>query len=449
AYNQGDLGIYTYDTGATNAGALLSPPVLSLAAASTILLAFDYVKETEGGGVATFDQCFVETSPAGAGTWSVALQVTGNTGGCGPIVSQTAVLPAGLAGILFEHRFRFDTVDAAFNAFYGWAVDNIRVGEAPGGAFPAFVEAFEALTVPGVTVGTMAEEDPAGVPVDTLWHAEAFCDAAATPIPVPLFGSAAAYNQGDLGIYTYDTGVANAGALVTPVFALPAATVGASVAFDMLKETEGGGAAAFDQCFVEARDSLGGAWGLIGQLAGNAPCAAGGVGTSVSGGPGVDALLSTAGGQVRLRFDTVDGIGNGFAGWYVDNLLVSAQVGVAAPITPPGCASSGGCVPTISASGLPAVGNTSFAVNLEGAEPGTLGVLIIGVAPAFIPLGLILPGNGCILLETLDILISPIPVSAGAGCTGTASVLLPIPCDAPIGATAFLQFAVVEVGIYP
>ncbi len=449
AYNLGDLGIYTYDTGAANTGALESPPVLSLAAASTLLLAFDYVKETEAGGVATFDQCFVETSPAGAGAWSVALQVTGNTGGCGPIVSQVAILPAGLAGILFQHRFRFNTVDAVANGFYGWAVDNIRVGEAPGGAFPAFAEAFGVGTIPGVTVGTMAEEDPAGVPADTLWHAEAFCDAAGTPIPAPLAGVAAAYNQGDLGIYTYDTGAANEGALVSPAFALPVATIGATVAFDMLKQTEGGGATAFDQCFVEARDSLGGAWGLVGQLGGNQLCAAGGTATSVSGGPGVDALLSTGGGQVRLRFDTVDGVGNAFAGWYVDNLLVSAQVAVATPITPPGCASSGGCVPTISASGLPAVGNTSFAISLAGAQPGTLGVLIIGVAPAVIPLGLILPGNGCILLETLDILISPLPVSAGVGCTGTASVPLPISCGTPIGATAFLQFAVVEVGIYP
>ncbi|HET6204937.1 MAG TPA: hypothetical protein VFI25_19270, partial [Planctomycetota bacterium] len=176
-YNQGDIGIFNYDTGVANAGAIESPAAVSTSATATLVMIFDFTKDTEGGGSTSFDQCFVETSPTGLATWTTQVQLSGNTGPCGgPIDTQILVLPASLSGTSFQHRFRFDTVDSVGNNYNGWSVDNIRINQAAGTIAVAYSENFEAGTVPGVTVGNMTEEDPFGTALDTLWHAEANCD---------------------------------------------------------------------------------------------------------------------------------------------------------------------------------------------------------------------------------------------------------------------------------
>ncbi|MCI0585578.1 MAG: hypothetical protein L0323_01900 [Planctomycetes bacterium] len=642
AYNQGDIGLYTFNTFSANTGAIESPGEASTSALATVVMAFDYTKQSEGGGSASFDQCFVETSPTGLGLWTLVTQITGNTGPCGgPSSSQTLSL-SGVAGTNFQHRFRFDTVDSVGNDYYGWYVDNIRVFEAlPGPTVALFSENFEVGTVAGSTVGSMAEQDPAGNPTDTLWHAEANCDAGTpgsytvaalpfapfssitgspsailihgsgvddsvgtiglpiafnfygapllsanvdsngpvsisafsnfvnqaiptpgapdgfaaawwddnhtgpsgsvmydvvggslviewnvehypnngsgefanfqvrlnpspadtidflyepatftsggdpwsssigvedpagiggtdvtgfgagnstfpgtdvqltfvpgggggTPIPPPLAGNAAAFNQGDLGNYTYGTGGVVEGALVSSTFCLPGGSLGTSVTFDYLKVTEGAGATIFDQCFVEARPSVSDPWSIVGQVAGNQTCAAGGATTTLSS----TAVPS----QIRLRFDSVDSVGNNYLGWYVDNLSASVSTLAVGGTAGAGCPSSGGCVPTIFACGSPTAGNANFSIGLGNAEPGTLGVLILSAGTTSIPVSLFIPGNTCTLLVPLVVLISPIPVSAGAGCSGSASVTLPVPCGTPAGIPLNAQWGVVQPGIFP
>src|SRR5262249_10627224 len=208
--------------------------------------------------------------------------------------------------------------------------------------------------VPGTTVGNMTEEDPFGSPVDTLWHAEQFCDAGGTPIPALLLTNAAAYNQGNLGIYNYDTGGPNTGALVSPTFALGAGASTVSLSFSYIKETETG--SIFDQSYVESRATGAGTWDVLTQLVNNQICGAGGTTATVSGGTGLGNLVTAGGGQLRLRLDTVDGVANTTMGWYVDNLALTTVTFGITPTYGAGCASSGGCTPVISTSGIPAVG---------------------------------------------------------------------------------------------
>ncbi|MCI0589763.1 MAG: hypothetical protein L0323_23350, partial [Planctomycetes bacterium] len=451
AYNQGDTFFFAYNTGSANAGAIESPAVVSTSATSTLVMIFDFTKETEAGGTSTFDQCFVETSPTGAGTWSPVMQITGNTGPCvGPIQTQVAILPAGLSGTSFQHRFRFDTIDSVGNDYFGWYVDNIRIDQAPGSSVLSYSENFESGTTAGVTVGNMTEEDEFGSPLDVQWHAETDCDAVPTPIPAPLAGSAAAYNQGDVGNFTYDTPFsANSGALVSPSFTVPAGTVGLTVAFDYLKETEGGGATVFDQCFVEGRSSPFASWDPMVQVAGNQPCFSPGSFTANSGGSGFSTLIAGGGGQLRLRFNTVDSVGNAYLGWYVDNLTLTSQTVALTPTAGAGCPSSGGCTPTISGSGLPAVGNSSFALVLGNAQPATVAALILSAGVTNVPISLFIPGSACTLLVPLVAVVSPIPVSPGAGCSGTATLPLAIPCGIPAGIGINAQFAVIEPAIFP
>ncbi|MGH7151890.1 MAG: hypothetical protein ACREIU_14385, partial [Planctomycetota bacterium] len=260
-----------------------------------------------------------------------------------------------------------------------------------------------------------------------------------TPIPPPLAGNAAAYNQGNLGNYTYNTGAPNEGTLVSPPFCVPAGGIGANVTFDYLKETEGGGSSAFDQCFVEARPSPTDPWTILGQISGNQPCGLGGATTTVSG--------TVIPSQLRLRFDTVDSVGNDYLGWYVDNLSMSVNTLAVANTAGTGCPSSSGCVPSILACGTPTAGGT-FSVGLANAQPGTIGVLILAAGTTSIPVSLFIPGNTCTLLVPLVILISPIPIPAGGGCSGTASIPISVPCGFPAGVPFNAQWAVVQPGIF-
>ncbi|MGH7149176.1 MAG: hypothetical protein ACREIU_00685, partial [Planctomycetota bacterium] len=418
---------------------------------STLVMIFDFTRESEAGGTATFDQCFVETSPTGAGTWSSLVQLAGNTGPCvGPIQTHVAILPGSLSGTSFQHRFRFDTVDSVGNDYFGWYVDNVRIDQAPGTSTLAYSENFESGTVAGVTVGNMTEEDDFGTPADVMWHAETDCDALPTPIPAPLAGSAAAYNQGDVGTYTYDTPFsANSGALVSPSFTVPGGTDTLTVAFDYLKETEAGGTGTFDQCFVEGRSSPFASWDPMVQVVGNQPCFAGGSFSANSGGSGFSTLIAGGGGQLRLRFDTVDSVGNSLLGWYVDNLTLTAQTIALTTTFGTACPSSGGCLPTISTSGLAAAGSSSFSIDLGGAQPGTVAALILAAGTTSVPVSLFIPGNTCTLLVPLVIVVSPIPVPPSAGCTGAVSLPIGIPCGVPPGVGINAQFAVIEPGIVP
>ncbi len=173
-----------------------------------------------------------------------------------------------------------------------------------------FSENFE-----GGGLGAYTETDPAGAPAATLWHGEGSCDGV-TPIPGSMGTTAASYNQGDIAIYTYATGGINTGAIESPVIPSGPGTT-RTLAFEYMKQTEAGGTGSFDQCFVEARPPLG-VYSTVTQITGNSVCPAS-LGVSVAV-PGAGAW------QHRFRFNTVDGIGNAFQGWTVDNVVASEVV---------------------------------------------------------------------------------------------------------------------------
>lgn len=110
-----DPATNTYDTGAEpNSGTLESAP-LALPTGAT--LSFQSWFETESTTTG-YDEKFLEAS-VDSGPWLPILQITGQPSAW---ITQTAPLPAGSAVRL---RFRFDTIDAIWNQFPGWALDKI------------------------------------------------------------------------------------------------------------------------------------------------------------------------------------------------------------------------------------------------------------------------------------------------------------------------------------
>ncbi|MGH7149865.1 MAG: hypothetical protein ACREIU_04170, partial [Planctomycetota bacterium] len=196
------------------------------------------------------------------------------------------------------------------------------------GQVVVFSENFEAGGL-GVYVETAAD----GVPTETLWHGEFDCDYL-IPIPPSMGVYAAAYNQGNAGVYDYATGtLANAGAIESPAIA-STANASLTLSFDYAKETEGGGTGSFDQCFVEAKSEGAGPYGLVTQVVGNAAC------------PGAPSTLTALvcgvpGGpwRHRFRFDTLDAVSNAYRGWYVDNVVATQNPSTAGGFTvfPVGC----------------------------------------------------------------------------------------------------------------
>ncbi|MGH7152275.1 MAG: hypothetical protein ACREIU_16330, partial [Planctomycetota bacterium] len=171
-----------------------------------LTLAFQYAKQTEANGTGSFDQCFVEAKPTG-GAWQLLTQVIGNIT-C-PASTTLSLSVPGITDTTWRHRFRFDTIDGAANNFQGWTVDNV-VATDTAGPTVVFSEDFQ-----GPGLGAYTETDPSGNPASTLWHRETTCNGS-MPLPSTMGGAAASYNQGDLGIYNYVTGMANAGAIESP-----------------------------------------------------------------------------------------------------------------------------------------------------------------------------------------------------------------------------------------
>jgi hypothetical protein len=163
------------------------------------------------------------------------------------------------------------------------------------------------------------ETDSAGTPAPTLWHAEGFCDVA-TPIPSPMGTMAAAYNQGDVGNFTFNTGDTNSGVLQGPSLAVPSGTRGVQIVFDTLREGELG--PPFDQSFVEVRAVGAADWTSLGQILDQRPCGSSEQVISIGIGKSTASSLLGSNFSHRFRFDTVDSVANNFIGWYVDNVEV-------------------------------------------------------------------------------------------------------------------------------
>ncbi|HET6203502.1 MAG TPA: hypothetical protein VFI25_11950 [Planctomycetota bacterium] len=160
AYNSAGGGLvpYTYLTGAggivtANAGALCSYGIAGVSfrlpspigLGQLIVLCFDYVKDTEGGGITAFDTAFVEVRPApcgepaavdgpGSPPWTAISVIPGNVpcgvpttcciGPFNPALDGMFITPPG-APVGGKIRFRFNTGDATSNMYCGWSVDNV------------------------------------------------------------------------------------------------------------------------------------------------------------------------------------------------------------------------------------------------------------------------------------------------------------------------------------
>ncbi|MCI0589135.1 MAG: hypothetical protein L0323_20145 [Planctomycetes bacterium] len=170
AYNRGDLGIYDYDTGGTNAGAIESPAI-STPAGAAVTLAFDTSRDTEPG--TGFDQSFVDVRPAG-GQWASLIQVSSLTPCSTPTTVSTPVL--GVGGAPWQHRFRFDTIGPAANAYLGWVVDNVSVSAS--GTGPS-VRTLHAIAPASTTTTVAVEEGPPNGAAGLF-----FSTAAGPPLPI-------------------------------------------------------------------------------------------------------------------------------------------------------------------------------------------------------------------------------------------------------------------------
>ncbi|HET6202285.1 MAG TPA: hypothetical protein VFI25_05720 [Planctomycetota bacterium] len=357
-------------------------------------------------GTFTFDTCtpgtnFDTTLQVLGGTCANPVSLGCNDDSCGVGSSVTVNL---VAGNLFYVRVGGHS--SAVGLF------DVRVASScppPGVPCVVFSETFE-----GGGLGAYAETDAAGAAAATLWHGEALCDAAMTPIPASMGANAAAYNRGDLGLYDYDTaGTPNGGAIESPV--IPSSVVAAlRLSFQYTKETEGAGTAAFDQCFVEARPA-GGAYATVAQVVGNTPCTPA-VSFAVN-------LPQPSGGpwQHRFRFETIDGSMNGYRGWYVDNVVATQHVTTGGAFLPvaTGCGTL-----AIQPAGVPVLGsNVNFALeNVQGFP-----LMWVG-APILIPL---CPPIPCALGASFGALVPGAQILGGT-----------LPCDpSAIGQTFGVQGA--------
>ena len=116
AYNNGS----NYHTGARNSGELVSPWI-DLAAAASAKLTFRSWHQTEDTGT-SWDRKLVYVSTNGT-TWVQLLQVSGEAG---TWTTRGCDLGA-YAGRRIRLRFFFDTIDATYNQYRGWYIDDVNV----------------------------------------------------------------------------------------------------------------------------------------------------------------------------------------------------------------------------------------------------------------------------------------------------------------------------------
>jgi hypothetical protein len=122
-YGQDSNG--TYDTGAANSGNLTSPSIYI--PASGYYLRFWYRSETETQGQG-WDQRWVQISVDGGG-FDNMLQLSDDPKNYwlqSPVINLS-----GYAGHTIQVRFRFDTMDAYYNGYRGWYIDDFDISTTP------------------------------------------------------------------------------------------------------------------------------------------------------------------------------------------------------------------------------------------------------------------------------------------------------------------------------
>jgi hypothetical protein len=278
AYNNSQTN---YNTGARNNGALVSRWI-DLSDVDTAQLSFKSWYRTEDAGTA-WDRKLVQISADGI-NWTPLIQISGL-----PMQEWTTqdVDISAFAGQQIQLRFFFDTIDGIQNAFEGWYVDDVSI-----------------TTFEGLELGTkvFCDEVEAGTNdwiAAGMWHVAGDRYSSET--------NAWAYNNG----VNYNSGARNSGALISPWIDLTAA-LEAKLTFRSWYETEDSGTAWDRKLIHVSVDGIN--WIQAHQVSGAMR-----EWTTQT----VD-LSAFAGERVRVRFffDTIDGIMNNFAGWYVDDVCV-------------------------------------------------------------------------------------------------------------------------------
>ncbi|MBN1268995.1 MAG: beta-galactosidase [Kiritimatiellae bacterium] len=278
AYNNGA----NYSTGVRNSGSLTTPWIC-LTNATGATLSFRSWYETEDTGT-SWDKKLVQVTTDGT-NWTQVLQVSGLNR---QWVPQTVDLGA-YAGKNVRVRFFFDTMDAVYNQFRGWYVDDVEVLQSAEPAVEVFFDDMETAT------------NWAG---SGLWRWATNRAAGGAHSYV--------YNNG----VNYSTGVRNSGGLVSDWIDLSDVS-GAKLSFQSWYLTEDTGTS-WDRKLVQVSTD-GTNWTQVKQVSGAA-----GQWT----GQTAD-LAAYAGKQIRLRFffDTIDAIANQYEGWYVDDVRITAVGG--------------------------------------------------------------------------------------------------------------------------
>ncbi len=279
AYNNGT----NYNTGARNSGALVSPWI-NLTNGGGAILTFKSWYETEDTST-SWDKKLLYLSTDGT-NWTQVLQVSGPN-------KQWATLSfdlAAYAGRSIRLKFFFDTMDAVYNTFRGWYVDDVQVAAAPTTTIPLFNDTVEAGTN--------------GWTFDGLWRQ-------ATDLYVSATHSWA-YNNGS----NYNTGARNSGSLVSPWIDLTNAS-SVLLTFKSWYQTEDTGKT-WDrkQVFVSTD---GATWAQVMQVSG--------LPTNQWASQACD-LTFYAGRRIKVKFffDTIDALNNQYRGWYVDDIQIAGQV---------------------------------------------------------------------------------------------------------------------------
>ncbi len=123
AFYYGQDATCNYNTGATNTGALTSPPVSGITSTST--LSFNYFRRVESYNGA-YDRTLVDVIRSNGTVTNVWSRDSRNASSTAWASSGNISLSA-FAGDTIRLRFTFNTVDSVSNAFTGWFIDDVKV----------------------------------------------------------------------------------------------------------------------------------------------------------------------------------------------------------------------------------------------------------------------------------------------------------------------------------
>ena len=288
SYNNGTH----YNTGARNTGSLITPWI-SLSNASSAALSFRSWYETEDTGT-SWDKKWVFVSSDGT-NWLQVLQISGANK---QWTAQTCDLSA-YAGRRVQVKFVFDTVDAVYNGFKGWAVDDVTVTKSSGSTVDLFNDPMESTT---------------NWTASGLWHQTGSRSGAEV-------SGTNRWVYNDATKTNYNTGARNSGSLISRWIDLTTAS-SAALSFQSWYKTEDTSTAWDRKILFVSTDGTN--WTQLLRVSG----------------PAQQWTVQTydlgpyAGQRIQLKFffDTIDNMNNGYEGWYIDDVRITTITGTGIPV---------------------------------------------------------------------------------------------------------------------